>query len=596
VELPFDDDEVAPLQADDPRPQRVPQFPAGSRKKSRQGSGRGRDRDRELSPKFEWGREYSNPGHPPAFLYVERGPGAGQLVPVQQGPLVLGRSSSSDLRLQHPSISRRHAQLTRQGDDYFLKDLGSQNGTFLNRVRVVAEVPVMPGDEISLGNAVLRLRGPGTPSSPHLPAPLPAVAPEPAPRPRMKRLTVALIAAGLGSAVAALFTVLVVGLSSNPGVKPPPSTDEGGAAQAGQPEAPLLVDAPPSRRLGDSRPHTIVSRTDDAPPEAPRAQAAPDALQDEAGAPTARGARDLASGGKSRAGAGGPSARDIAAGRSGAATASPTTPSAPSAADIASGRVATGASLAQGGPSAASIASGRGQSPGTERSGGTAMSAADIAAGRGQSPGTERSGGTAMSAADIASRRGMGTGPAVSRSSGAEPSVRAGPAPVTARGAPAAEDELSGTGLAPMQARETRPAVQPGTEADVMRRYESDDVTGAVEMARVSKLPALQARLQRIESFDAEARKARAKGDLPRAIAQLTAAVDLDQELSHGWGDPRKRFLKQLVELHLQAGTAALKAGDSDGARDAFQKALQLDSGNRIAREGLRRLDAAQDR
>ncbi|MCE9666828.1 FHA domain-containing protein [Myxococcus stipitatus] len=577
MELPFDDDEVAPLQADDPRPQRVPQFPAGSRKRSRQGSGRGRDRDRELSAKFEWGREYSNPGHPPAFLYVERGPGAGQLVPVQQGPLVLGRSSSSDLRLQHPSISRRHAQLTRQGDDYFLKDLGSQNGTFLNRVRVVAEVPVMPGDEISLGNAVLRLRGPGTPSSPHIPAPLPAVAPEPAPRPRMKRLTVALIAAGMGSAVAALFTVLVVGLSSSPGVKAPPSTNEGGAAQAGQPETPLLVDAPPSRRPGDSRPHATASRMEDAPSGAPRAQAAADSRQDEAGEPGARGARDLASGGRSQAGAGGASARDIASGRSGAATSSPTTPSAPSAADIASGRVASGAALAQGGPSAAGIASGRGQAPSTERSG-----------------------GTAVSAADIATRRGTGTGSAVSRSGGAETSVRAGPTPAampsTARGAPAAEDELSGTGLAPMQTRETRPAVQPGTEADVMRRYESDDVTGAVEMARVSKLPALQARLQRIESFDAEARKARAKGDLPRAISQLTAAVDLDQELSHGWGDPRKRFLKQLVELHVQAGTTAMKAGDTNGARDAFQKALQHDSGNRIAREGLRRLDAAQDR
>ncbi|TQF08460.1 FHA domain-containing protein, partial [Myxococcus llanfairpwllgwyngyllgogerychwyrndrobwllllantysiliogogogochensis] len=171
MELPFDDDEVAPLQADDPRPQRVPQFPAGSRKGRSKSGGKGREKnDRELSGRFDWGREYSNPGHPPAFLYVERGPGAGQLVPVQQGPLVLGRSSSSDLRLQHPSISRRHAQITRQGDQVFIKDLGSQNGTFINRNRVTDEVEVMQGDEITLGNAMLRLRGPGGTPAAGIPA------------------------------------------------------------------------------------------------------------------------------------------------------------------------------------------------------------------------------------------------------------------------------------------------------------------------------------------------------------------------------------------------------------------------------------------
>ncbi|MFP2930293.1 FHA domain-containing protein, partial [Pyxidicoccus sp. 3LG] len=161
VELPFDDDEVDPLRADDPRPQRVPQFPAGSRRSKRQGGERG-SHDRELSPRFDWEHEYSDPGFAPAFLYVERGPGTGQLVPVKQGPLVMGRSSSADLRLQHPSISRRHAQLVRRGDRFLLKDLSSQNGTFLNKHRVTSEVEVMTGDEISMGNALLRLRGPGS--------------------------------------------------------------------------------------------------------------------------------------------------------------------------------------------------------------------------------------------------------------------------------------------------------------------------------------------------------------------------------------------------------------------------------------------------
>src|SRR3954447_14563422 len=74
VELPFDDDEVAPLQADDPRPQRVPQFPALQRRSSRRRAGASGARDagvdRELAARFDTG-EYSDAGFRPIFFYVE---------------------------------------------------------------------------------------------------------------------------------------------------------------------------------------------------------------------------------------------------------------------------------------------------------------------------------------------------------------------------------------------------------------------------------------------------------------------------------------------------------------------------------------------
>lgn len=216
LELPFDDDEVMPLRADDPRPQRVPQFPAGARRKPRRSAQSGRDR--ELAARFD-AQEYSDPGHSPAFLYVERGPGAGQLVPVKQGPLVLGRSSTSDLRLQHPSISRRHAQLVRKGEGFTICDLGSQNGTFVNRKRISAEVELHIGDEIALGNALLKLRG-GNASAPVAepppPEPKPRVDSPRQPMPRRRTHTgmsmgrVALIAAVAGSAVAALLTLVLL--------------------------------------------------------------------------------------------------------------------------------------------------------------------------------------------------------------------------------------------------------------------------------------------------------------------------------------------------------------------------------------------------
>ncbi|MBS2032055.1 MAG: FHA domain-containing protein [Deltaproteobacteria bacterium] len=98
-------------------------------------------------------------GFSEAFLYVEKGPGAGQLVPVLQGETVVGRSSDSGLQLNHPSVSRRHAALSRRGEQYFLADAGSQNGTYVNWAKISGEVEIFPGDQVSIGSAVVVLRG-----------------------------------------------------------------------------------------------------------------------------------------------------------------------------------------------------------------------------------------------------------------------------------------------------------------------------------------------------------------------------------------------------------------------------------------------------
>lgn len=101
----------------------------------------------------------SDTGFSEAFLYVEKGPGAGQLVPVLQGDLTIGRSSESGLQLNHPSVSRTHAVLARKAEQYFLVDHGSQNGTYVNWAKIRGEVEVFPGDQISIGSAVVVLRG-----------------------------------------------------------------------------------------------------------------------------------------------------------------------------------------------------------------------------------------------------------------------------------------------------------------------------------------------------------------------------------------------------------------------------------------------------
>jgi pSer/pThr/pTyr-binding forkhead associated (FHA) protein len=156
--------------------------------------------DKVLPTHFDTG-EYSEPGYQSMFLYVEQGPGAGQLIPLKQGALVLGRSSSCDLRLQHPSISRRHAQLSRQADRVILRDMGSQNGTFVNRIRLYGEVELRHGDQLSLGNAVLRLRAPGQGASG---AAATEGGPDTSELPRKRRLRRLLLMVALGVTMALL--------------------------------------------------------------------------------------------------------------------------------------------------------------------------------------------------------------------------------------------------------------------------------------------------------------------------------------------------------------------------------------------------------
>lgn len=72
--------------------------------------------------------------------------------------LTIGRAPGSDCVLPEDLVSRRHAELRRDGERWFVRDLGSTNGTRVNGVRVIEDVEVRPGDRLSLGGAAYRLR------------------------------------------------------------------------------------------------------------------------------------------------------------------------------------------------------------------------------------------------------------------------------------------------------------------------------------------------------------------------------------------------------------------------------------------------------
>jgi FhaA, N-terminal domain/FHA domain len=70
---------------------------------------------------------------------------------------VIGRISGSEIEIQDPGASRRHAEIRRDGEDYLVVDLGSTNGTLLNDAPV-SESTLEDGDRITIGRTILEFR------------------------------------------------------------------------------------------------------------------------------------------------------------------------------------------------------------------------------------------------------------------------------------------------------------------------------------------------------------------------------------------------------------------------------------------------------
>ncbi|MER5472412.1 DUF1707 and FHA domain-containing protein [Streptomyces sp. NPDC002935] len=72
-------------------------------------------------------------------------------------PLRIGRDPASGLRLNHETVSRVHAELSRQSGVWVLRDLGSTNGTTVNGRRVIGVSVVQDGDQVGFGRMMFRL-------------------------------------------------------------------------------------------------------------------------------------------------------------------------------------------------------------------------------------------------------------------------------------------------------------------------------------------------------------------------------------------------------------------------------------------------------
>ncbi len=87
-------------------------------------------------------------------LVINSGPTPGKAYPLEKPEIFIGRDLANDIVINDPEVSRRHARLSNQGNQYMIEDLGSTNGTSVNGQRLTGPYMLRPGEQITFGERV----------------------------------------------------------------------------------------------------------------------------------------------------------------------------------------------------------------------------------------------------------------------------------------------------------------------------------------------------------------------------------------------------------------------------------------------------------
>jgi pSer/pThr/pTyr-binding forkhead associated (FHA) protein len=93
----------------------------------------------------------------PGTITITDGPQAGVAAVLDSEPVVIGRGSDCQIRLDDDYSSTRHARLFQSEGQWWVEDLGSTNGTYLDGQRVTRPVPAEIGGSIRIGRTTLSL-------------------------------------------------------------------------------------------------------------------------------------------------------------------------------------------------------------------------------------------------------------------------------------------------------------------------------------------------------------------------------------------------------------------------------------------------------
>jgi pSer/pThr/pTyr-binding forkhead associated (FHA) protein len=94
----------------------------------------------------------------PTHVVVTEGSNVGERADLDHAPILIGRGNDAAIRLDDDYVSTRHARIAASGDQWFVEDLGSTNGTYIGTVRITQPPTITLGTQIRIGKTILELR------------------------------------------------------------------------------------------------------------------------------------------------------------------------------------------------------------------------------------------------------------------------------------------------------------------------------------------------------------------------------------------------------------------------------------------------------
>ena len=94
----------------------------------------------------------------PSHVLVVEGRSQGERADLSQAPILIGRGADAAIVLDDDYVSTRHARIAASGDQWFVEDLGSTNGTYIGSVRINQPTAIAIGTRVRIGKTILELR------------------------------------------------------------------------------------------------------------------------------------------------------------------------------------------------------------------------------------------------------------------------------------------------------------------------------------------------------------------------------------------------------------------------------------------------------
>ena len=117
-----------------------------------------RQADRAARKSSNRSKPAKRPRGAPTHVAIVEGANEGETVSLDDAPILIGRGSDAAIRLDDDYVSTRHARIASTGDQWFVEDLGSTNGTYIGAHRLTQPTTLQLGSKVRIGKTTLELK------------------------------------------------------------------------------------------------------------------------------------------------------------------------------------------------------------------------------------------------------------------------------------------------------------------------------------------------------------------------------------------------------------------------------------------------------